>query len=63
MGLCIHIAFLSLLNGNMFFPNTVKSVAIRNLAGKKKNMLYLNVTLKYFKIVALFKYKKTTAVS
>lgn len=63
MGLCIHIAFLSLLNGNMFFLNTVKSVAIRNLAGKEKNMLYLNVTLKYFKIVALFKYKKTTAVS
>lgn len=63
MGLCIHIAFLSLLNGNMFFLNTVKSVAIRNLAGKKNTVLYLNVTLKYFKIVALFKYKKTTAVS
>lgn len=35
MSLCIHIASLSLLNGNLFIPlNAVTSVAIRNLAEK-----------------------------
>lgn len=44
--------------------NTIKSAAIRNLVDKHAITVFcLKVTLQYFKILALFKYIKTFAVT